>query len=200
MNDDIELAAWQRQWKAEPPSSDSATAWNELRQQVDRQSRRMRIALIAPVLVTIGIGGHFLMQAIRSAQPTDVLVAVEAWTFIAVVWVSCFWVARGTWRPFGETTAAFIDLAIRRCQSNIKAARLGLWLYVGQLIAVYCLVWVMADVRTPPVGPLSSGAVVALGVIGPGIYIVWMTWFVRNQRTELARLYDLQRQLIGTAP
>src|SRR5688572_7412341 len=108
MNHDAELAAWQRRWLAGSESSGTPD-WAGLKKHVARQSRRIRIGLIAPSLVTVGIGSQLIMQAVRSARLTDILLAVEGWIFIIVVWAACLWVARGTWRPFGQTTAAFVD-------------------------------------------------------------------------------------------
>jgi hypothetical protein len=58
---------------------------DRLRERVDRQCRRMRIALIAPIVGDDRVGGRLLMRAIRSAQLTDILLPAEAWSFISVV-------------------------------------------------------------------------------------------------------------------
>lgn len=199
MNGDPELAAWQRQWQART-SEEDANDWNGLKERVNRQSRRMRIGLIAPILVTIGIGGYLLMRALSSTQLADVLLLVEGWIFIAVTWTGCLWIARSTWRPFGETTAAFVDLAIRRCRSNLTGSRLGLWLYCAQLVCVYLLALAIGGERAQPAALLTSWPMILLGWIGLPAYILWRIWFDRRQRTELTRLFDLQRQLTGREP
>jgi hypothetical protein len=149
-------------------------------------------------VVTVGIGGHLLMQAVSSPQLTHILLAVEGWVFIAVVWAASLWIARGTWRPYGQTTAAFVDLAIRRCQSNLTATRVGMWLYCAQFVSASLLVWAIDNSPRPLSVLLTSWPVILLGWIGFPAYIVWMVWFRRRQRAELARLFDLKRQLTGS--
>jgi hypothetical protein len=194
MNQDAELAAWRRHWQAKSEANDMPDL-ARLKEQVLRQSRRIRIGLIAPSLVTVGIGGHLISQAMRSGRLTDIVLAMEGWIFIIVVWAACLWVARGTWRPFGQTTAAFVDLAIRRCQSNLTATRLGMWFYCVQLVSVSLLVWAIETSPARLVMLLTSWPVILLGWIGLPTYMVWMAWFLGRRRAELARLLDLKRQL-----
>jgi hypothetical protein len=132
---------------------------------------------------------------VSSGRATDILLAIESWIFIAVVWVSSLWIARGTWRPLGQTTAAYVELAIRRCQSNIRASRLGMWTYGAQLVTVCFIASVMAESSARLVSLLTSWPVILIGWIGLPTYIAWMTWFQRKKRTELARLLELKRQL-----
>ena len=129
MNSDTELESWRSQWLATDDGSTNASAAAALRRRTLQQSRRQRIGLIAPVLVTVIVGGSMLLRAAGSAQLIDVALAVECWLFIAVAWAGSLWIARGTWKPLGESTADFLQLSIRRCRANIRGAAFGIALY-----------------------------------------------------------------------
>lgn len=195
MNDDAQIAAWRRQWQSGPQLGDTWREEERLKQRIDRQSRLLRLGLIPPLLVTIGVGGYISMRAVTSGEPTDILLAVEGWIFITVMWVSSLWFARGTWRPLGQTTAAFVDLATRRCQSSLKASRMGMWVYAGQLVTVCFLVSAMEEYPPRAIPLLISWPVILIGWIGLPSYVLWMRWFERAKRTELARLLEMKRQL-----
>jgi hypothetical protein len=151
--------------------------------------------MIAPILVTIGIGGWIALRALRSGQVTDAVLAVEGWLFIAVVWAGCLWIGRGTWRPLSDTTAAFVDVSIRRCEANLRGALFGAWLYVLQLLAI-----VLVMVVSSPLGPvaiLTSPSTILIGWTGLPLFLAWMFWFRRRQRARLEYLRELRRQLLG---
>jgi hypothetical protein len=194
MSIDVELDTWRRQWQADPAQPHRNRLAADLKERVARDSRRMMIGLVAPVLVTAVIGGGMALQALQTLRAADIVLALEVWLFILVTWVGCIRIARGTWRPLAETTAAFVDLSIRRCRANLRSVPFGLALYVCQLIIVvllrlpYALDWsaVLTAWPTVVLGVLVFPALVAAGI-----------WFTRKQRAKLDRLLDLQRQLVG---
>jgi hypothetical protein len=153
----------------------------------------MKIGLIAPILVTIGIGGAFVAWALTSASPADVVLVAEVWIFILLTWTGSLWLARGTWRPLAETTAAFIDLSIRRCRSNLRAASFGAWLYVCQLSFV--VLWKFFSSSSELTVLLTAWPVILLGWVGLPVLFASRSWFMRRQRAELDRLLELERQL-----
>jgi hypothetical protein len=166
----------------------------ELKRRVTRDARLMKLGLIAPVLVTLGIGGGFTALALTfpSAAVGVVLVA-EVWLFILVTWAGCLWLARGTWRPLAETTAAFIDLSIRRCRSNLRTATFGAWLYVGQL--GFMLLWKFSSTSIELMALITAWPVILIGWLGVPAFFAWRSWFVRRQRARLDHFLELRRQL-----
>ena len=97
---------------------------------------RYKLNLVWPILVTILVGGaDHLARASHGASPR-LLLAVETWIFIVVMWAGCLWIARGTWRPLADTTAAFVDISIRRREANLRGATFGACLYVVQLVFI----------------------------------------------------------------
>jgi hypothetical protein len=153
----------------------------------------MKIGLIVPILVTLGVAGGLIARPPALASLADVVLAAEIWLFILVTWAGCLWLARGTWRPLGETTAAFVDISIHRCRSNIRGASFGAWLYVGQL--VFMLLWKSASSSIELIDLLTAWPVVLIGWVGLPVFFAWRFWFVRRQRTKLDRFLELQRQL-----
>lgn len=192
MNSDTELAQWQRQWRAAAARIDTDVG-DALKRRVTRSSRLRRIGLIAPVLVTMVIGGASIARTLTSSSPANVVLAAEVWVFILVTCAGSLWLARGTWRPFGETTAAFIDISIRRCRSNLGAASFGAWLYVCQLLFVVLWKFFSFDIELKAL--LTSWSVVLLACVGVPVVFASRAWFMRTQRAELRRLLELERQL-----
>jgi hypothetical protein len=197
MKQDTELELWRNYWKT--PDSDEFPvgypAWaGQIKDRVARQSRRLWIALLAPILVTVIIGGLLIQRAVRIGHPVDYATALEGWLFIIVVWACCLGLSRGTWKPLGQSTAAFVDLAIRRSRSNLAIARLSLWLYAGQIILSAAIVWSQNKSSYSP-GYFTSWPVIVIGWIGLPIFVVWLIRYRRKQAAELRRLLELRRQL-----
>ena len=193
MNSDRELAEWGRQWRAQPDARNDADLAEDLKRRVTRDSRLMKIGLTAPILVTIGIGGGLIARALMSASPADVVLAAEVWFFILLTWTGCVWLARGTWRPLGETTAAFIDISICRCRSNLRGASFGVWLYVGQLL--FMVLWKFYSSSIELTTLLTAWPVILVGWLGLPVFFGWRTWFVRRQRAALYHLLELRGHL-----
>jgi hypothetical protein len=193
MNSVAELAVWRRQWGAQSDVPNNANWAEDLKRRVTRDSRLLKIGLIAPILVTIGIGGAVIAWALTAASPANVVLIGEVWGFILVTWAGSLWLARGTWGPLAETTAAFIDLSIRRCRSNIRVATFGAWLYVGQL--GFMLFWKLYSTSIELSALITAWPVILIGWIGLPAFFVWRFWFVQRQRATLDHFLELQRQL-----
>jgi len=189
MNPNAELDTWRLLWQAQANRPVAA----DLRDRVARETRRKKLALIAPVIVTIAIGGWIASRAMVSARLEDVALAIETWLFIAVIWIGCLWIDRGTWRPLSQTTSAFVDLSIRRCQSTLTGLRFALFLYIGQLL--FILLWQFRYSSMAPSAIWGSWPVVLLGWVGVPAVVAFVLWYTRRKRAELAQLLVLRRQL-----
>lgn len=189
MNLPVELETWRVLWQAQ--SEGRAPA--DLRERVARETRRKKVALILPIAVTIAIGGWTASRAVASAQFGEILLALETWAFIVIVWAGALWLERGTWRPLGNTTSAFLDLSIGRCQSTLAGVRFAGVLYIVQLVVI--LIWQFRYSALEAAVILSSWPVVVLGWLGVPAFVAFGVWFSRRKRGELQRLLDLRHQL-----
>ncbi len=188
MNVDNELEVWRRQWQSD------TTVPLDLRRKVERQSRFMKIALFADILVTITIGGATAGWAVRSPQPEIVLLAVVTWIFIAVAWTFTLTVNRRSWSPSAQDTAAFVDLSVRRCRGRLAAVWFAGGLFLFQTVFVVGWVYRNSPARRQPLLTwLFFGSV--------PIDIVWLCtlaffgfliWYWRRKRAELAYLLGLK--------
>jgi len=195
MTSDGDLENWRRQWQGGSQLAVDADAVKQLRHRVLSETRGIKLGLLAPILITLVAGGAVLARALRTGQSHDILLAVESWIFIVVIWAGCLWIARGTWRPLAATTSAFVDVSIRRRESYIRGAAFGACLYVVQLLF---MVLAIADGSpTGIAGTLTSKAVILFGWIGVPSVLWALYWFRRRQRTDLERLHELKRQLQG---
>jgi hypothetical protein len=192
MNVDTELEVWRRQWQSD------TTVPLDLRRKVERQSRQMKIALIADILVTITIGGGTAGWAIRSPQPEIVLLAVATWVFIATAWTFSLAVNRRNWAPSAQDTAAFIDLSVRRCQSRLAAVGFAAVLFLVQI--VFVLSWVYRNSpahRQPLLTWLLFGSVPIDFVWSCTlVFFGFLFWFRRRKRAELVWLLGLQELML----
>jgi hypothetical protein len=194
MRADEELGAWQRQWQSAAAENDGDSVAG-LRQRVMRESRRMKIGLLAPAAVTVGIGGAVLLRALDTLEPSDFALAIGVWIAILIAWAGSLWIAHGTWQPLGETTAAYVDLAIRRCRSGMLTAKFGAVLYVAQFL--FILLWKIEVSAIGVAAVLTGWPVVVLGWIGFPLYLVWLGWFLRRKGRELGALVEMQEQIDG---
>jgi hypothetical protein len=131
---DPEIREWQQEWQ------DAAPIASDLRKRVEHHSRMMRLMLVSEVLVTVVIGGGTTAWAVRSGERPVAVLAVAVWIFIAIAWGFGLWNRRGLWVASDATTAAFLELAIRRCQSRLNAARFAGVCYA--VILMFDLAWV----------------------------------------------------------
>jgi hypothetical protein len=193
MTADTDLQEWRRQWQGEPASASRAAEAERLRQRVLRETRWTKLGLIVPIWITIGVGGGMIWLALTTGLLVHVVLAIEAWLFIAVIWAGCLWIARGTWRPLANTTAAFVDISIRRRKANLRGTTFGVWLYVFQLLVMKAIVGFVTNETL--VDSLTSAHMIIFGWIGLPLILVALHWFRKRQRAELERLLELERQL-----
>jgi hypothetical protein len=191
MNTDVELEIWREQWQAE-----TAVPVN-LRRSVERQSRLMKIGLLADALVTIVMGGGTTAWAFLSPEPGIGLVAIATWLFLAAAWVCVLMVNRGLWAPSALDTATFVDLSVRRCQSALTTTWFAAGLFVSEV--AFGLGWGYKH-SVQERGPLGNW----LWFSSLRIDIVWictvaffgaMAWYRWKKRAELTSLLKLRGEM-----
>jgi hypothetical protein len=192
---DTELESWRREWQSRPESGIDADAAERLRRRVLRETRGLKLHLVWPILVTLVVGGWITSRALRTEQALDVVLAIEAWIFIVVIWAGCLWIARGTWRPLADTTAAFVDVSIRRREANLRGITFGACLYVAQLAFIVLALGTVSPAGIAPI--LASSYFVVAGWIGVPTGLAFAIWFRRRQQADLERLRGLARELQG---
>jgi hypothetical protein len=187
MNANVDIDAWRQLWQASADGPGAA----DLRDRVARETRRQKIAMIGPVLVTIVIGGWTLLRGYASPGFDNVLLAVETWLFIAVAWLGGLWIDRGTWRPLSDSTSAFIDISIRRCEAALRGLKFLAVMYVVQL--AFVLFWKLQFSSIGFAELMTSWPVIVLGwIAGPALF-GFVVWYDRAKRAELSYLLDLRR-------
>ena len=184
MTVDSELELWRREWQSEAPAIPP-----DLRDRVRRESRFLRWMLAGEILVTLVMGGVTTGWAIRTSEADVILLAVATWIFLAAAWTFGLVTRRGAWSPAAESTAAFLDLSIRRCRSAIAGVRFGTVLYFVEI--VFCLAWVYRydAVRRP----LSVATFLGSGTIGivAAITVIFVAGMIRSNRRKKSELAGL---------
>lgn len=187
MKSDAELDLWRTEWQA----STETPALAVLRERVARQSRYLRLMLAADILVTVTIGGGTIVLAALDPRPAKVLLAAATWLFIAVAWIFGLANRKDAWSPSAATTAAYLDLSLRRCRSSLRAIKFGAIFYVCEM--AFCLAWVFHELAIPMSSFLIS---TPLLVVYP-ITIMFAAFLIhyRKQKTaDLAYLIKLQNE------
>ncbi len=188
MNVDLELDGWRQQWQQQPAQPTAAA----LKESVLRETQRLKVMMLAPVAVTVGIGGWVLLRAWLAPAAGAVALAIGVWSYIALAWAGSLWIARGTWRPRAETTAAFLQLAIGRCESALRSVPFAIALYAFEL-AFVCL-WTVRNGMSTAAEMATTPSMIVMGWLGGPLFVVLMLWYARRKQAELRRLRELQRQ------
>jgi hypothetical protein len=194
MNAHSDLEQWRRLWRRELLETAGVEERKaQLVTETHRQTLRMKLAMVGPVLVTLIAGGSALANAINWRDAADAVLAVGTWVFIVLVWAGALWLARDTWRPLDTTTQEFLRISIRRCQSTLHAFRFGAVMYVlGVAGALLWQYWYIS--RNIRAVLTSRQFVIFVVVLGPAL-IYFLSSIARRKRAELEELLDLQRQL-----
>jgi len=160
-------------------------------QRVHRQSRRLRLILAGEIAFTMVMLVMAFTIIARENEGTLRLSAIVL-LYTAATWAFALWNRRGVWRPYGETTAEFIQLLRVRAQRRIRSARftqvvMGLTvLLFGRYVAT---AWSVAFDST-----LQRTVWVLFGLYSVGL-VAWSIWYERRARREVRELADFQRQL-----
>lgn len=127
MDADRELKRWRLEWEAE------SFVPADLRRRVERDVRSRRWSFWASVAVTIVIGGGTTFWATASGDPAGVQMLVAVWLFIGITWATSVQLdrMRGPSTPLAETTAAFLEVAIRSCHVRRQGIAVAAALYAG---------------------------------------------------------------------
>ncbi len=185
MSMDTELETWRQEWQSEPAVPP------DLRRRVERQSRRLKIAIALDILVTVVMGGAVIVLAVRLPRPDMLVLAAATWFFIAGAWAFRLSISRGLWTPAAVNTAAFVDLSIRRCRAQMKAAAFGGVLYVCEI--AFCLGWIYRhSARSSPLAGWLTGSLTARMVwVITTVFFSFLVRYRRKKRGELAWLVSV---------
>jgi hypothetical protein len=175
---DLELQAWRGEWQAhtEVPA--------DLRRQVERGTRQMRMMLAVEVLVTVTVGGGYTLWAALDPSVEMCVLAGATWLFLAAAWTFAIATRRGAWAPAAPTTAEFVRLSIRRARAKLAACRFAAWLYFAEV--AFCLAWIY---RVPTRRPVLPAAIFA--VVTP-VLLIALARYRRKTRVELENLLEFE--------
>ncbi len=190
MNALRDLDEMKQRWQAQTTTGPDLAALHE-RVAADNRSQRRTLVLVA--LATLMVLGLTFAQAWQSSRTEAWFGFVFTVVFAALVWLVALWLSRGTWRPADGSTAAYLELSIRRCQSAILAAPVGVVLYMAGLAGS-----VVSKQRLLGIGwseMIDTPSMIIAGWLGAPLYTLGMLWNARRQRKRLALLLDLKRQL-----
>lgn len=164
----------------------------DLFRKVEDGTTYLRRFRIAEILVTVFIGGGTLAWAVFYPFMNWILLASGTWFAIVVAWIYSLRTTRGIWAATAPTTAAYLDLSIRRCRWKMRSARYDT--IQGVLLSAFVLVIdyrIISEMGEPPSILLFVGLFV--------LFLVSMLVFFgsrkRKAEAELTYLLDLQKQM-----
>ena len=192
MNADTELEIWREEWQSE------ASIPADLQRKVDRQSRQMRIALLADIVVTVVMGSGWTAWALLSKDSGLAVVAVAVWIFLVAAWIFVLRVNRGLWRPSAMDAATFVDLSVRRCEGALKAVWFAGILFVAEIAFDLSWIYVRLDMRQSWWRWLLFGSVrTDIVWIGTVVFFSGLVWYRARKRLELDRLLQMREEILG---
>src|SRR5262249_25021234 len=165
----------------------------DLFRNVEKDTRYIRYYRTAEILATVVIGGSVTAAAFITKSAGSILLAGGTWLAILMAWTFSLRYTKGIWAPGAPTTAAYLDLSIRRCQWRVEDARYdsiqSILLTAFVLIVDYYLI---LDIRHKPPSLWLLGII--FFVIAPVLVAVF-EWRRSKAKSEMDSLTDLQRQL-----
>lgn len=187
-----ELGELRRLWhEAAPPGSEVAA----LRRLVDAQTRNHAWIVGSVAAANVVVLGWALWRAIGEQSAHGWVSLAFVVLYSGVAWALTLWLSRGQRAPRDESTAAYLDVAIRRCRANVIGAPLGIGLLVAGLALA---VWIRtALLGQEPGVALRSGPVhVTAGIVLP-LYALFMVANAVVHYRRLQRLRALQQALLA---
>jgi hypothetical protein len=190
MNAPHDLDQMKQRWQTQSAAGPDVAA---LRARVAADNRGHQRTLVLVGLGTLLVLALTFAYAWRSARAAAWFSFLFTTGFAALVWLVALWLSRGTWRPRDESTAACLEVSIRRCRSVILAAPVGILLYVAGLLG--SLAWKQRVLGLEWSQLLEAPSMVLAGWIGAPLYSFAMLWNAQRHRQRLRVLQDLKRQL-----
>ena len=182
---------WRREWNSQPRVP------VDLIRKVERQTVYMKLGQLTLILPLL-IGVATTVAAVWLQTFLTIIFTVGTWSFILIVGYYQLKNSKALWSPVANTTAAYVDLSIRRCRAQIKSIRLV------YLMAPLLTAFVMAVdyLIIASYGALKTQRdflfMLAAFAYGGGIVAI-VVWLMSKKRgkieAELAYLLSLQRQL-----
>ncbi len=190
---DPEWQAWEKEWKAE------GAPLPDLERKVRVQGRLRVLGAAAGVLVGASFLAFAGWRAWRRPEPPVVVWAIAVWVFVIALTGFLLWTHRGTWRPAAATTRDFLRISRRRCLGNLEVIRFTRWFLLAEVLFVAAWsLWVHGASAAGLAAGLRAGAVrYMLALLFAAGTLVWLRWYGRRNRDELARLEALGRDLEG---
>ena len=184
---DSELQEWRRRWRAQP------SVPMGLFKNVECGTSYIRRYRIAESLATVFLGGGAVFWALIHPSLNSSLLAVVTCLSIAIAWVFSIRETRGIWAAVAPTTAAYLDLSIRRCRWKMRDARYD---SIQSVVLAAVVLWIshgmIEDLRGTP-RPLWVYAVLFVAITS--VLVPLFESKRRRAKAELERLIAIRRQL-----
>jgi hypothetical protein len=193
MNAPEDLDDLRRQWRS---GAQAGLDVESMRRFVDADTRRHRWIIVQVGALNAAVLVHSAWRAVTGTGDSGWSGFLLALVYSVAVWLLAGWLVRGQRSPRDESTAAYLDVAIRRSRAIVLGAPLGVCLYALAIVAV---IWVRHSLQGQPLEPLlrSGPMILSLWVVMP-LYTLVMGGYALVHRRRLSRLRALQSALAGS--
>jgi hypothetical protein len=194
MSEDLELERWQSLWQVDVPVPSG------LREMAARQQRRTRTMFLLDIVVTVFIGGAFLIWVTADRRPSIRAFAIWVWILLLAAWIFR-WTNRWINGDKAATEAApNVQVFIRQLRTSYQATLRNLkfgWV-LGAVQLLVNTVWVYREVsKTTPLGvwqfvtlPITLAVwMCVLCLLG------WTVWLYRKLHGQLESVQRLQEEM-----
>ena len=183
------------QWTA--AGSDEPDLRRDLRRTVRRQSIRLAILTVSEGLLVLAL---LLLSAVVATTDGRAVMSVWAaaiWILAATAWGFSLWNRRGSWKPAGLSTAAFLEVRHRRAVMKLRTVRFARWLLAAEVL--FLIPWGAWEYLSAPERIAADPGLYILryGLISLCVVVavVWTIWYRRVADAEIRSLQTLRNSL-----
>jgi len=162
-------AAWQQR------DAQLAVDPQSLRAKVQRETTIMRRGLIVEIVFSLAVVAMTVWGLVIEHGPGTLLIVIDTWAVLAIVWAFVLWGRSGLWAPSAESTEAYLVLSRRRAELRLRTAWLAIALVVAQLV--------VARAASVPSSLVQWSAAAA--------WLAWAIWLRQKASGDCRRLNAL---------
>ena len=183
-------ATWREGGRAPP-------ALAVLRQQVQREQRRIAFTAVAEVVVALAAASGIAAALVHTPSGHPAAWGATVLVLIAIAFTSAVILLRrgGQWLPLTQSTQTFVDLSLVRCRRQLRAVRLT-WILIA-LELVFLVPWWAGGLRSHGEAWLSPLFVLSawLPMSLIAALFAWSLLFWRRLISEMGLLENLRKKL-----
>lgn len=167
--------------------------WRRIGARVRRQTLGMWLVAGLEAALTLVLLWWSVELVRAGVDLFETALVATLWAFWVIAAVFAYGNRRGAWRAAGESTRAYLEIALDRARRRRRTARFVVWLLAAEVVAFLALLAWRATIS-----PLATGTVfgaLALLAALSAVYLAWSIWTRRRAGREIETLSRVLEEL-----